>query len=146
MIYKKKRTLIDRIFNRTTISLTPEGLNDKQQCWIWQGATLNSGYGMVRISTTEGMELVHRTVYKHFNNNPITSSDEVQHICGNKLCLNPDHLILGNTKTRLQVKPKGFKHWLIVAKENSESLIKTCNKCGKSTHILWFSRKHKRCK
>ena len=134
------KPVIERIFNKTYIPITPEGNNDDQQCWIWQGGTNNCGYGMIRINSEEGMGTVHRIVEKHFK--PFNNKLEVQHSCYNKLCVNPDHLVIGTSQTRPINKPSGFNHWLM---RKGETLMKTCDVCNKETHRLWFTRKHKNC-
>lgn len=58
-------------------------------CWIWRGHVLNSGYGMGSIRGVRG--LVHRIVYS-MNYGPINDGHVVDHICRNKLCVNPAHL------------------------------------------------------
>ena len=134
------KPVIERIFNRTYIPSTPEGTKDESQCWTWQGAKNNAGYGMIRINKEEGMGTVHRIVENHFR--PFNISLEVQHTCGNKLCVNPNHLIIGTVKTRVSIKPSGHDHWLM----DGQDVYKTCDICGKTTHRLWFGRKHRRCK
>jgi hypothetical protein len=135
------KPVIERLFNKTYIPSTPEGTKDDQQCWTWQGGINNAGYGMIRINKEEGMGTVHRIVEQHFR--PFNSNLEVQHTCGNKLCVNPNHLTIGTVKSRRQVRPTGYDHWLM---REGESLTKTCDVCEKTTHRLWFSRKHKKCK
>lgn len=135
----RKQPVIDRLFAKSYIPSTPDGRNDDQQCWIWKGAVNNAGYGMIRVSDEEGMALVTRVVKNHHSG--VTMNQEVHHTCGNKLCVNPKHLILGNSKTRQQVRPKGYAHWLM----RGEPTTKVCDVCGIETHRLWFTRKHNMC-
>ena len=136
---RTKKPVIERLFAKTKIPKKSDDTNDYTKCWIWCGARLNSGYGVIRVGEEEGMELVHRVVHKHFK--PFNHSLEVQHNCGNRLCVNPDHLYIGDIKTRNPTHRKAQKHWLM----DGQDVYKTCDVCGIRTHRLWFSRKHGDC-
>jgi len=56
-------------------------------CWIWCGQTV-SGYGRFR------GERAHRYAYQ-IHKGPIPEGLLIRHMCGNKLCVNPDHLEVG---------------------------------------------------
>lgn len=53
-------------------------------CWIWQGQLVN-GYGRFR------GERSHRYAYR-LHKGEIAEGLLLRHLCGNKLCVNPDHL------------------------------------------------------
>ena len=129
-IMYKKKPVIERLFNKTYIPSTPEGKTDDQQCWIWQGGTNNAGYGLIRVNEEEGMKTVHRVVKDHYQPHNSIITPEVQHSCGNKLCVNPLHLYVGVPKTRFVYKEKTQTNWLLVAKENNENI--------EITHISLF--------
>lgn len=57
-------------------------------CWVWPGSTTN-GYGDVAIDGKTYR--VHRVVYVHCKGE-IPTGHEVDHLCFNRLCANPDHL------------------------------------------------------
>ncbi len=66
---------------------------DKQaECWLWTGATTNSGYGLVK-----GYKLAHRVAYTLFNG-PIPHGQQIRHQCHVRRCVNPDHLLVGTAK------------------------------------------------
>lgn len=56
-------------------------------CWIWNGQRGN-GYGRFR------GERAHRYAYR-LHRGEIPEGLMVRHLCGNKLCVNPDHLETG---------------------------------------------------
>ena len=62
-------------------------------CYVWTGSTNQSGYG--RINHNQGDEtlstLTHRLVYQLLVNKHLGNL-EVDHICRNRACCNPDHL------------------------------------------------------
>lgn len=58
-------------------------------CMIWTGCTVRGGYGQIRIG---GQTLyVHRVAYETAVG-PIPDGMEVDHLCFERACVNPDHL------------------------------------------------------
>lgn len=126
----------ERVLRRTTIPL------DKTQCWIWNGPINNAGFGMIKGDNSLGdakMVTVHRVMARE--KGLYIKFKEVQHTCLNKRCVNPDHLTIGDAKTRnKRIIAKHGKHFM----KPKKPYIK-CKHCGKSDHVVWFSRKHKKC-
>jgi hypothetical protein len=62
-------------------------------CWLWQGQISNSGYGRMMLSSEDGraMESAHRASYLIFVG-PIPVGTIIRQSCGNRLCVNPEHL------------------------------------------------------
>lgn len=62
-------------------------------CWIWQGQTSGNGrgggYGRVALGGTT--MAVHRVAYTHFYG-IIPHKKQIDHLCKNRACWNPDHL------------------------------------------------------
>ena len=75
--------------------LTSAAKNPKTGCWHWRGQISNSGYGRILLKTEGGnhMESAHRASYIAFIG-PIPEGMYVRQTCGNRLCINPDHLAL----------------------------------------------------
>ena len=58
-------------------------------CWEWAGAKGPNGYG--RINFNGKLSLTHRFIYEYFNG-PIPTELEIDHLCRNPSCANPEHL------------------------------------------------------
>ncbi|CAM5511642.1 HNH endonuclease signature motif containing protein [Sphingobium scionense] len=55
------------------------------ECWVWTGATNSRGYGNFR------SQLAHRVAYQE-KVGAIPDGLTIDHLCRNKLCVNPAHL------------------------------------------------------
>jgi hypothetical protein len=60
-------------------------------CWLWSGAHSKSGYGTVRHPVTRKVGNSHRIVYE-MECGPIPDGKDLDHLCRNPACVNPDHL------------------------------------------------------
>lgn len=74
-------------------------LQNDTGCWIWNGQISNSGYG--RIKQTVDKKIITMSAqaasYQAFAG-PVPDGHLVKQSCGNRLCINPDHLELLNIK------------------------------------------------
>lgn len=75
------RPIGDRLAEKTTASGT---------CLLWTGAVANNGYGRIGVGGT-GTDQVHRVAYR-LAHGDIPTGMHVDHLCGNRLCVNPEHL------------------------------------------------------
>lgn len=64
-------------------------IDEKNGCWNWQRAINKGGYGTICYMANRWF--VHRLCYEMFRG-PIPEGYEVDHLCRNRRCLNPDHL------------------------------------------------------
>lgn len=74
-------TDLDRLLSR--VDYTNDG------CWIWTGARQSKGYGSVGHGGRT--HLAHRISWE-LHNGPIATGMTIDHLCGKKLCINPEHL------------------------------------------------------
>lgn len=59
-------------------------------CWLWTGTVTGSGYGYFG---RDGKTLrAHRVAYEHYVG-PIPDGLHLHHLCRQKTCVNPDHLL-----------------------------------------------------
>lgn len=62
------------------------------KCWDWLGSLSTNGYGFI---WHEGHNVrAHRFAYEYFNRIIIPLDKEIDHLCRNHKCVNPDHLEL----------------------------------------------------
>ena len=74
-------TLIDRVIRMSAI---------KDDCWVWMGAKNDKGYGRTRIPGGK-TKVVHRITHEYINGS-LQHGLEIDHLCRNRACVNPDHL------------------------------------------------------
>jgi hypothetical protein len=65
-------------------------------CWEWTGQISNSGYGRLQVRDAHGvigMQSAHNLSYEAFIG-PVPGGMAVRQTCGNRRCINPEHLEL----------------------------------------------------
>jgi len=63
-------------------------------CWLWVGANAGGGYGCFFPGEVDGRKAnmpAHRWAYEHLVG-PIPDGLQLDHLCRNRWCVNPDHL------------------------------------------------------
>lgn len=130
---------MDERFWRRTIA-TPSG------CREWQGARYPSGYGHLRRSVQgKGVDwLAHRYAWQLTHGSLPPKGTELDHLCRNRLCVNPDHLevVTHRENGRRGVFPNALKthcangheytpentRWVKVRGEVRQRQCKTCRR------------------
>ena len=71
------------------------GLEPDSNCWLWTASTIKSRggskYGVFTFGSPGQTGLAHRFSHEHFKGF-IPKGLEIDHLCRNTLCVNPDHL------------------------------------------------------
>jgi DNA-binding transcriptional ArsR family regulator len=65
----------------------------RDECWDWQGAKNNAGYGCFHLNGKFWM--AHRFMYRIKTGEEIPSGLVVRHKCNRPVCCNPNHLDIG---------------------------------------------------
>lgn len=73
-------------------------------CWKWKGSKDRTGYGS--ISNNNKTLKAHRVSYI-LHNEEFDAALTILHKCNNRLCVNPNHLILGDKKIKLSQQKAG---------------------------------------
>ncbi|MGW6658898.1 HNH endonuclease signature motif containing protein [Rhodococcus sp. NPDC055024] len=64
---------------------------DDNGCWNWLNVPTSEGYGEVNLTILGRKRLVHTVTYE-LSIGPVPDGLELDHLCRNRLCCNPDHL------------------------------------------------------
>lgn len=88
-------------------------------CLIFTGCISSDGYGMMRVKTEEGWRgrKTHRIAWV-LRNGPIPEGMVIDHLCGTRGCVNPDHMEIVSQSVN--------------AKRSNRPGADTCGKCGGS--------------
>jgi hypothetical protein len=79
-----RQPVIQRVVERIAIDPVTE-------CWNWLGSRTVAGNGYGQIKSRGRSYVTHRVTYEHFVG-PVPDGLQLDHLCRNTACCNPDHL------------------------------------------------------
>ena len=73
------------------------------ECWLWTGGTTGDGYGRfnLRGGASHKNSGAHRFAYEALRG-PIPAEVVIDHLCRNRLCINPSHMELVTTQENVR--------------------------------------------
>ena len=138
--------------NRSELARIQRLIKNEDECWIWQGPKTPNGYGKHKAGPGKSDRVIHRIVWEHFNDREIGEGLQLDHLCRNRLCCNPQHFeeVTGSENTKRQdhanrrktTCPKGHEY----TEDNTritpagKRVCKTCDKIRKQSNELSFMR------
>ncbi len=109
MIMRKLHGVLDGKINEVRTRIEKWAFPEPNTgCWLWSGVVGQSGYGSVSISKIKYQ--AHRISYLLYNGiDPGNSL--VLHKCDVRICVNPDHLFLGDHFDNMADMVAKKRHW-----------------------------------
>jgi hypothetical protein len=77
--------------NPSELARIKRQVKDQDGCWMWQGATTPNGYGKHRRGPGFSDRVIHRIVWEHYKDQEVPEGMQLDHLCRNRACCNPDH-------------------------------------------------------
>lgn len=139
------KSIDDRLWENVDKTSNPKG------CWEWRGFTAPSGYGHIHWKTRP--HRVHRVSWELLRG-LIPDGMYMDHLCRNKICVNPEHLeivtprenvIRGISPAALRSKQAHCIRGHLLAGENLylkkgvHGIERQCRECGRERCRRWKS-------
>ena len=98
------------------------------KCILWPGAVRN-GYGVKKVSGTNTTVPAHKYVWEQKTGKKVPKGWHIDHLCRNKLCINPKHLEpispSGNKERAWAFKLGKYKHKYYIGETDKGELVKS---------------------
>lgn len=107
-LYKKGRLNLVRFDGHTAYEKVM--LKSEEQpngCRIFKGCILYHGYGQIRDG--DKMRMAHRVTFEHHKGS-VPKGFEIDHLCRNRACVNPDHMEVVTHTMNVQRGIAGHNH------------------------------------
>lgn len=106
----------------------------KSDCFLWIGASLPKGYGIIKRPGERRQYYAHRLAYM-IHKGEIPDRVQVCHSCDNPSCVNPKHLFLGTSKDNHQDMKVKNRH--LYGERNTEA--KLTDRDVKEIRVMWVA-------
>lgn len=122
-------------------------MNSTDGCWLYAGTIHHTGYGVINGMNNKPL-LVHRIMYENFKGE-IPPKMDIDHICNNPPCINPDHLqaLTHHDNMRKNYKPNHCNREHELTIDNVYTWVKKTGlisrRC-KTCHRAWCANRKKR--
>jgi hypothetical protein len=87
-------------------------------CWLWTGSYNNKGYAS---ATLDGIHGAHRIIYT-LTVGPIPDGMQVDHLCRNRGCVNPDHMQIVTPRENTLTRTNAYAHSRTQSTERQDAL------------------------
>lgn len=116
-------------------------------CWYFARYINNWGYGQIFNTRTRKAEMVHRIMYETFVGD-IPKDYQIDHLCMNRSCINPDHLEAVTRTENLKRAPNYPSNRVVCPKGHKYDRVmiigvrpaRVCTKCRREASARHYKK------